>query len=371
VSEGGDEVSVARLIADQRTFYRVPYAVCCVILEVSQSWFYKWCNRPASAGQRRRGEMDAEVLKMFNASKRCYGSPRVHADLLAAGWEDQAAQLASFGRDPIVATDADLAGRIAAERDFWMLVQHNINPAMASFPEGSDPADVLTRRGPAAMESALHATRPLGEVLLEERLTNLSGDPALEAAAKVLAAQPASTWDAGSQRIAERLGTSTTRARQSLRTAVRTWDRDPRRAAQAQVAAIRAVRARMEAERQLAPAQRWEATAHQIDPRLVGQSDWPALAAVMQHAHDDGQDVATLTRALVHEEPLGDLPAQDLRYRLVTRVQPDMSTDPSRQLGQPTAQDRPGAHPCPSPTDPSIIEEASTIRGETQVRLDI
>jgi transposase InsO family protein len=86
VGEGGDEVSVARFIADQRTFYRVPYAVCCVILGVSQSWFYKWFNRPATAGQRRRAELDVEVLKMFNASKRSYGSPRVHADLLAAGW---------------------------------------------------------------------------------------------------------------------------------------------------------------------------------------------------------------------------------------------------------------------------------------------
>ena len=37
-------MSVARFIADQRTFYRVPYAVCCVILGVSQSWFYKWLN---------------------------------------------------------------------------------------------------------------------------------------------------------------------------------------------------------------------------------------------------------------------------------------------------------------------------------------
>jgi putative transposase len=86
VGEGGDEVSVARFIADQRTFYRVPYAVCCVILGVSQSWFYKWFNRPATAGQRRRGELDAAVLKMFDPSKRSYGSPRVHADLLATGW---------------------------------------------------------------------------------------------------------------------------------------------------------------------------------------------------------------------------------------------------------------------------------------------
>jgi putative transposase len=86
VGEGGDEVSVARFIADQRTFYRVPYAVCCAILGVSTSWLYKWLDRPATARQRRRAELDAEVLTMFTASKRTYGSPRIHADLLEAGW---------------------------------------------------------------------------------------------------------------------------------------------------------------------------------------------------------------------------------------------------------------------------------------------
>jgi len=79
-------VSVARFIADQRTFYRVPYAVCCVLLGVSASWFYKWLDRPATGRQQRRGELDTEVLKLFTASKRTYGSPRIHADLLQAGW---------------------------------------------------------------------------------------------------------------------------------------------------------------------------------------------------------------------------------------------------------------------------------------------
>ena len=79
-------MSVARFIADQRTFYRVPYAVCCAILGVSVSWLYKWVDRPATARQRRRAALDAEVLKMFKASKRTYGSPRIHVDLLEAGW---------------------------------------------------------------------------------------------------------------------------------------------------------------------------------------------------------------------------------------------------------------------------------------------
>ena len=39
-------MSVARFIADQRTFYRVPYAVCCAILGISISWLYKWLARP-------------------------------------------------------------------------------------------------------------------------------------------------------------------------------------------------------------------------------------------------------------------------------------------------------------------------------------
>lgn len=80
-------MSVARFIADQRTFYRVPYAACCAILGVSVSWLYKWLERPATARQLRRGALDAEVLRMFDASRRTYGSPRVHADLLAAGWQ--------------------------------------------------------------------------------------------------------------------------------------------------------------------------------------------------------------------------------------------------------------------------------------------
>jgi hypothetical protein len=74
-------VSVARFIADQRTFYRVPYAVCCAILGFGVSWLHKWLDRPATVRQRRRAELDAEVLRLFVESKRTYDSPRIHADL--------------------------------------------------------------------------------------------------------------------------------------------------------------------------------------------------------------------------------------------------------------------------------------------------
>jgi len=107
VGEGGDEVSVARFIADQRTFYRVPVAVCCAILGLSASWFYKWVKAPVTAQITRRRELDAEIVELFNASGRTYGSPRIHRDLLEAGWQvgentvaDSMSRQGLFGRKP-------------------------------------------------------------------------------------------------------------------------------------------------------------------------------------------------------------------------------------------------------------------------------
>jgi len=79
-------VSVARFIADQRTFYRVPHAVTCAILGVSVSWLYKWLHREPTERQCRRAALDKRVRELFDRSKRTYGSPRIHADLLDEGW---------------------------------------------------------------------------------------------------------------------------------------------------------------------------------------------------------------------------------------------------------------------------------------------
>jgi transposase InsO family protein len=80
-------VSVARFIADQRTNYRVPVAVCCAILGLSVSWFYKWVKAPVTAQLTRRRELDAAVAEQFENSGRTYGSPRIHRDLVEAGWQ--------------------------------------------------------------------------------------------------------------------------------------------------------------------------------------------------------------------------------------------------------------------------------------------
>ena len=88
-------MSVARFIADQRTNYRVPHAVVCALLGVSLAWFYKWAARAGGPGavhglhtkrDRRRDTIDRAVAVAFRKARGLHGSPRLHADLRAAGW---------------------------------------------------------------------------------------------------------------------------------------------------------------------------------------------------------------------------------------------------------------------------------------------
>src|SRR5215213_9156040 len=83
-------MSVASFVASQRTDQAVPHALCCRWLGVSESWFYKWRQRPPTGRQRRRSELDAAVKASFEDSggtPGTYGSPRVWEDLVAAGWQ--------------------------------------------------------------------------------------------------------------------------------------------------------------------------------------------------------------------------------------------------------------------------------------------
>jgi transposase InsO family protein len=83
-------MSVASFVAAQRTVHGVPHAKCCRWLGLSESWFYKWHDRPPTVRQRRRAELDAAVKASFDHSggtPGTYGSPRVWEDLVAAGWK--------------------------------------------------------------------------------------------------------------------------------------------------------------------------------------------------------------------------------------------------------------------------------------------
>lgn len=294
------------------------------------------------------GPMDAIAVTLATA-----GSHLGVATLGTSLTNEQAKELALIGRDPIVATDADLAGQVAAERDFWILTSHGLNPNYARFPAGTDPADLLTNHGPAALAGRLTLAGPLANVLLDERLANLPPGRARGEATRILAATTSEVWNPGTKQLSHALGVPAEELRRDLRDAVRTWETDPRRAAQVSLEAISTIAARLTAAIAAPPEQRWAAIAHQIDDRLPTQPDWPALATIIQQAHQHGVDVPAALEGLVRDTPLAELPAQDLRYRLVaiTGLEPGAAwpIEATSPRGAPPEEHRQPERPRPTP----------------------
>ena len=77
---------MAAVIAAQRVEHKIPHAVACRALGVSRSWFYKHKDGTLTARAARRDRLAAEVRRVFAAHRGTYGSPRITADLRAAGW---------------------------------------------------------------------------------------------------------------------------------------------------------------------------------------------------------------------------------------------------------------------------------------------
>jgi len=62
-----------------------PVALSCRVLGASRAGFYAWRNRPPSARARADAELTGLIHRLHAASRGTYGSPRLHADLRAAG----------------------------------------------------------------------------------------------------------------------------------------------------------------------------------------------------------------------------------------------------------------------------------------------
>ena len=64
---------------------RFTVQVLCRALEVSPSGFYAWCRRPESAHAQRDRQLRVLIRASHEASRRTYGSPRIHRDLREQG----------------------------------------------------------------------------------------------------------------------------------------------------------------------------------------------------------------------------------------------------------------------------------------------
>jgi putative transposase len=90
---------VTALIAAQRDEHRIPAALSCRALGVSRSWYYKWRGGTLPPRAARRQRLTAEIARLFAAHLGRYGSPRITADLRAAGWRVSENTVAALMRE--------------------------------------------------------------------------------------------------------------------------------------------------------------------------------------------------------------------------------------------------------------------------------
>ena len=77
----------------------IPVAVACRALGVSRTWFYRHRGGRVAPRAQRRGQLTAEVARLFALHEGKYGSPRIAADLREAGWRVSKNTVAALMRE--------------------------------------------------------------------------------------------------------------------------------------------------------------------------------------------------------------------------------------------------------------------------------
>jgi putative transposase len=89
---------VAAMIAARRAD-GIPVAVACRALGMSRAWFYKHKGARLPPRAQRRGQLKAEIARLFALHEGKYGSPRITADLREAGWRVSENTVAALMRE--------------------------------------------------------------------------------------------------------------------------------------------------------------------------------------------------------------------------------------------------------------------------------
>jgi len=333
--------------------------------------------------------------------------------LLAAATYD-AGQQPPPAAGVVVATDADTAGRKAAGDAYWQLVARGGNPGHLALPDGLDPADLLTTAGPGALREAITAARTSDTTLARhlvtdrvasyaDRLHTAEGTVhAIRSAAKVIAALPPGHWAAhiahldtlvdaapgitGLEVLDAALAwaannkldpvgipaptispISTGPTRTSTPSPQQSADEAPAPtgvSAQAGTAPASGPAAEPEVTSGCPmitaewAAGSWHDVGVAVDPRLVTDRYWPALAVALERAWRAGYDVQHHLPRLAGEQPLAtDSPAYDLQYRVIREcpdahagISPETQGNTDRRLAAEAAE------AAEAQTQPSIDE---------------
>lgn len=284
------------------------------------------------------GPMDAIAVTLGSQGRYCGLAP------LGTSLTTRQAALITGQPAVVIATDADLAGHVAAERDYWQLTPHAITALRARFDDGTDPADLLHDQGSTALTNTLDAATPMANTMIDERVTHLPAPLAADEAARIISALPADQWDQLAATTAARLGIPEPDLRRQLLAHVQAWNHDPARAAADATTGSSDLRRRLQAA---AAKTRWQRLANQVNPQLTRQPDWPALETVMQNAHDNGHNVEQAVRLLAELDAGSSRPATDLQARLTASFDLAEITPPTPAAARPTETTSRGARPAP------------------------
>lgn len=98
----------------------------CRLLDVSASGYYAWLVRPESARMLRDRELLKKIRSIHEASKGVYGSPRVHAELVAQGVDVGRHKVAHLMRSARLRGCPKRRYRTTTQRDPTHRVAHNL-----------------------------------------------------------------------------------------------------------------------------------------------------------------------------------------------------------------------------------------------------
>ena len=216
-------------------------------LNTAETAVYRKGDQLFTGGQLGRDTIPVLTEGPFDAIAVTLATGGSHVGVASLGTSlttQQASQLRNHPHQPIVATDADPAGRTAAERDYWILAAQGLNPSSARLPDGTDPAD-LARDNASRLTEAIRGADFLANQLIDERLHHLNPDQAALEATRVLAAQPPEHWTAGAEHIAAKTGMPSSLIRSALVGMVHAWNHDPRKAADYQLGRASEVKTRL------------------------------------------------------------------------------------------------------------------------------
>ena len=191
--------------------------------------------------------------------------------------------LLAGGKAPVLATDADRAGHVAAEHAFWLLAEHRHDPGRVHLPTGTDPAQLLQTHGPQALSDALQTATPQALQMVAERVAFLPPDEAAREIAEITAARPPATWPHTLDSIPEDHTAY-------LVGRVNAWTTTPTMAGEAAREQTRAMRRRLEQPAEI----RWQRWANRIGLDTAAVGEWAALADRLDELHHAGADTHLL-----------------------------------------------------------------------------